>query len=235
MAEINKPEGLNVMWAELGEKREPSDAKKRQGWVAEIPTYQDFNWLDGRQDQFIAHVNQHGLVSWDAETEYQAGKSYVMGTNGVIYKALTTNTGNNPIGDTINWDVAFWGAGNTTVDTNGFIKEASPIVKLFSNSVMPNRYTTDVVFQKESLGVYRLFTKRTLFRNGWNIEIPKDVNGNTLVFLEYEETDYGMEIRTFKPSYKNGKVVAGAVTDIPEQRWVDIRMSYLDSEIEDEI
>lgn len=115
MAEINKPEGLNVMWAELGEKREPSDAKKRQGWVAEIPTYQDFNWLDGRQDQFIAHLNQRGLPEWDAETEYQAGKSYISGSNGYIYLARTTHTNVDPVMETDMTNWVLWSTGTDIV------------------------------------------------------------------------------------------------------------------------
>jgi hypothetical protein len=100
MPEINKPSGLSKTWASSGEKREPSDAKKGLGWVAEIPTYQDFNWLDGRQDEALAHINQHGIAVWDNGTEYQANKSYVQGSNGNIYGAKTTNTNINPVTDT---------------------------------------------------------------------------------------------------------------------------------------
>lgn len=103
MAEIIKPSGLQKQWAELGEKRVPSDTKIQNGWEKEIPTFQDFNWLDGRQDSAIAHINQRGIAEWDASTEYRAGKSYVTGSDGEVYKALTTNTGNNPVGDIVNW------------------------------------------------------------------------------------------------------------------------------------
>lgn len=105
MPEISKPTGLSKAWARSGEKREPSDAKKDLGWVAEIPTYQDFNWLDGRQDEAIAHFNQHGIPVWDGGTEYISGKSYAQGSNGNIYAAVATSTNINPVTDT---DYSHW-------------------------------------------------------------------------------------------------------------------------------
>lgn len=230
MAEITKPNDLDIVWAELGEKREPSNSKKRQGWVVEIPTFQDFNWLDGRQDQAIGHINQHGIPMWDEYTEYQGNRSYVMGGDGNIYEALTTHTGANPLSSPGDWRIAFWGARNTTVDTNGFIKEASPIVKVFENKVETNEFASDVVFEKQTRGVYKLYTERPLAGTGWTIETPKDINGNVLVFVEYEEVDDGILIKSYKPSYKNGRVVAGTSTDVPQGRWIDVRLSYIDSD-----
>lgn len=109
MPEISKPSTLNQVWADAGDKIKPEDSKIAIGWLAEIPTRQNFNWLDNRQDQFIAHLNQHGLPVWDSSTEYQAGKSYVQGSDGLIYMAITTNTNQDPVSDTDNnyWNQAF--------------------------------------------------------------------------------------------------------------------------------
>jgi len=105
MADIIKPTHLSKTWAKLGDKIEPSDTKKNLGWVEEIPTYQDFNWIMNRQDTAIAHNNMHGIPVWDASTEYQAGTSLVTGSNGYIYSCKVTNTGNDPVADTseTNW------------------------------------------------------------------------------------------------------------------------------------
>lgn len=109
MPEISKPTSLNTIWADAGQKIKFEDSKIQLGYVAEIPTAQGLNWLENRQDQFIAHVNQHGIAVWDANTEYQAGKSYPQGSNGVIYIAKVTNTGNDPVLDTAEqyWEQAF--------------------------------------------------------------------------------------------------------------------------------
>lgn len=104
MAEINLPD-VSLIWGSSGDILKPSDTKIQQGWQPEIPARQWFNWLDNRQDQAIAHIAQHGISVWSSTIEYQAGKSYVQGSDGFIYKARTTHTNVNPVTDTtyINW------------------------------------------------------------------------------------------------------------------------------------
>lgn len=108
MSIITKPSNLSRTWAKLGDKIEPSDTKKDMGWVEEIPTYQDFNWVMNRQDTAIAHMNQYGIPVWDSGTEYQAGTSLVTGSDGNVYSSKTTNTGNDPVADSseTNWIIA---------------------------------------------------------------------------------------------------------------------------------
>lgn len=109
MALITKPSGLAKVWATSGVKETPSDSKIAQGWVVELPPYQYDNWLSNRQDSFNAHVNQVGIPIWDSGTEYIGGKSYVQGSDGVVYKALLTNTNvvpSNPL-NYLTWVKAF--------------------------------------------------------------------------------------------------------------------------------
>lgn len=122
MAEISKPLDINKIWSETGDNISPSDTKISAGWAVEIPPRQWFNWLDHKQDQAIAHINQHGIAVWDAATEYQAGKSYVQGSNGKIYIASQTNTNNNPTTSPAFWQefgrnnrVKFTSSGSFTV------------------------------------------------------------------------------------------------------------------------
>lgn len=105
MTEITKPQFLYKTWAETGVKVEPSDAKKELGYGAEIPTHEEFNWLEGRQDQAIAHFNQFGIPLWDSTTEYKQDKSYVQGSDGNIYAAVLDSTNINPTTDT---DFSHW-------------------------------------------------------------------------------------------------------------------------------
>lgn len=96
MPNIIKPSGLNQLWAAGGTKVDPGLAKTNIGWVVELPPYQYQNWLDNKQDTFIAHTNQHGIPEWDDETEYQGNLSYTQGSDGLIYKCLQTHTNLNP-------------------------------------------------------------------------------------------------------------------------------------------
>ena len=109
MAEVNLPD-LSLIWSSAGDILKPSDSKIQQGWQPEIPARQWFNWLDNRQDQAIAHIAQHGIAAWSDALEYQAGKSYVQGSDGIVYKAITTNTNTDPVGNVGDWESAFLSA-----------------------------------------------------------------------------------------------------------------------------
>lgn len=113
MAEITKPVDINKIWASAGDVLAPSDSKIATGWQVEIPARQYFNYIDWKQDQAIAHINQHGIPVWDNTTEYQYSlsgtKSICMGSDGTIYRAKQVNINQNPVTDTTDtyWEIAF--------------------------------------------------------------------------------------------------------------------------------
>jgi len=106
MTNITKPSDINKIWAATGDKHSPDDAKIALGYIVEIPTLQQFNWMINKIDQSIAHINQHGVPIWDDVTEYQAGTSWVQGSDGNIYPCKVTNTNQNPTTDTT---FTYWG------------------------------------------------------------------------------------------------------------------------------
>src|SRR5690554_5601112 len=107
MALVDKPD-VNKVWAVGGAIVEPPDSKKQLGWVAEVPPFQFENWIQNRQDLFNAHVNQRGIVEWDGETEYEAGRSYVQDpVDGTIYRCTVSNTNNIPSSSPGFWSIAF--------------------------------------------------------------------------------------------------------------------------------
>ncbi len=139
-----------------------------------------------------------------------------------------------------NW-ATLWHSTNTTVDANGFIKKASPIVKLFTDgSSELNGESQGVTTERVSEGVYRV--SGTLGFNSdaeWGgvdggIEIPIDRNKLPLVWVDYEVDETGdLLIKTFhrvnstapkfaqnvKVGYKEGQPI-----DIPAGRWIDLRV-----------
>ena len=131
MPAILKPANLSLTWASGGDILNPGDTKYASGWSVEIPARQWFNYLDNRQDSAIAHINQHGVVVWDAGTEYQVNKSYCQGlTNGTIYRCVQTHTNQDPEADISNtyWIVAFASAGDfyTKAEVDGaFLSRAA--------------------------------------------------------------------------------------------------------------
>lgn len=114
MTQFLKPSNLNNVWASGGDRIYPGDTKYATGWQVEIPPRQYFNEIDYKQDQMLAHLNQHGIPVWDSETEYQENQSYVQGSTGTVYRCVLTHTNQNPDLDVSNtyWIIAFASAGD---------------------------------------------------------------------------------------------------------------------------
>ncbi|WP_218997429.1 phage tail fiber protein [Shewanella algae] len=141
---------------------------------------------------------------------------------------------------TASW-VQLYHSGNTTVDGNGFIKAASPIIKLHSASIETNTEAEqqDPELMVNGVGDYTITGTSGLAKEGWYIETPKDANGNIKVFVEYEQVEqhdgtFNINVKTYKPDYSTGPATAGAPMDIPAGRWIDIRLQELPVETPDE-
>lgn len=120
---------------------------------------------------------------------------------------------------------------NTSVDANGFLKSASPVVKLFNDHIELNSDAEkqSIEFQKVDVGDYLLKGSLGFAQEGWYIEVPKDANGNTIVAVVYDTLENGdISIKTYKRKFdfELAAVVADLEMpmDIPEARWVDIRL-----------
>lgn len=85
-------------WAQAGAKTDPLDAKVDTGWIAEKPPYQFFNWLLGRSDDMLAHVEEQAVPDWHTDTVYTGG-GLAMGSDRVVYRAVVANTANDPTTD----------------------------------------------------------------------------------------------------------------------------------------
>ncbi|MCO9110791.1 phage tail protein, partial [Acinetobacter baumannii] len=120
---------------------------------------------------------------------------------------------------------------NTSVDANGFLKSASPVVKLFNDHIELNSDAEKqpIEFKKVDVGDYLLKGSLGFAQEGWYIEVPKDANGNTIVAVVYDTLENGdLSIKTFKRKFdfELAAVVADLELpiDIPEGRWIDIRL-----------
>ncbi|MDQ9037783.1 pyocin knob domain-containing protein [Acinetobacter seifertii] len=131
-----------------------------------------------------------------------------------------------------------WNDRITTVDSNGFIKAASPIVKLFADKIELNDEAAEqnITFEKVGIGHYLVKGSSGFAKEGWWIEIPTDTHGNKICAVEYQTLENGdIEIKTFKKKLNDeGDIVANldAPIDIPnnangEPRWIDIRLNEI--------
>lgn len=143
------------------------------------------------------------------------------------------------------WYTLSWGAGavastykirteaNTTVDSNGFLKNASPIVELYADKIELNDEAKlqNITFEKLGIGDYLIKGSTGFAQEGWYVETPKDANGNLLVAVVYDQLANGdISVKTYDYMLNNkGRIVADTETplDIPDGRWIDLRLQEL--------
>ena len=127
----------------------------------------------------------------------------------------------------------FYHEGNTTKDSNGFLKGASPIVQLFADKIELNDEAKEqaITFEKLGVGDYLIKGSLGFAQEGWYIEMPKDANGNVLVAVVYEQlANNDISVKTYDYMLnKKGRIVPDLETplDVPETRWIDLRLQEL--------
>lgn len=160
------------------------------------------------------------------------------GGNQKFLRAVDYNTGNLAVKAKVgsNWSAwsKIYSQSNTTVDGNGFIKNASPIVKLFADKIELNdeAQLQEITFEKLGTGDYLIKGSSGFSQDGWYIETPKDANGNVLFSVIYTTLENGdISVKTYKKKFdfETVSIVADLdnPVDITENRWIDIRLQEL--------
>lgn len=123
---------------------------------------------------------------------------------------------------------------NTTVDSNGFIKAASPIVQLFADKITANdeAQQQEIIFEKLSIGDYLIRGTTGFALEGWYVETPKDANGNVLFSVIYDTLENGdISVKTYEKKFdlETASIVADIdkPIDITTGRWIDLRLQEL--------
>ncbi len=148
--------------------------------------------------------------------------------------------------------VTFYTTGNTTIDSNGFLKAASPIIKLFDDRIETNgQFKEEPVFEKIGVGTYKISNTLGLAKEGWTYEKPRGKDGNPYFRIIVKKTDDGCIISVHDEfealeeatitdiegnERKINKVVKilGEARDIkPHERWIDLRFHEEPEEIGD--
>lgn len=80
-----------------------SPGKFAAGWVAEVPPFENFNFLQQLYTQGLLYINENGLGEWDTDTTYPIG-GLVRGSDDEYYIAVLEQAGNDPASDDgTNW------------------------------------------------------------------------------------------------------------------------------------
>lgn len=176
-------------------------------------------WWNGGDTETSIAINMPFSAGYSAQIVLASGgniwhRTFSNSTLGTTYQILSTK--------------------NAVKDANGFWKGASPVVRVgFSGSEQgftrcgygaSNDEARGVTVNKIATGIYEIVGSCGFAKEGWYIETPTDANGNKLRFIEYAYRDGIIEIRTFEPNYSNGRCEAGNPADIPDGRWIDVRL-----------
>lgn len=108
MPVVTKPD-LTRVWASGAPASNIEDPdvtfsnKFLQGWNAEVPLFEHFNFLFKMFSQGLVFINQEGIGSWDSNSLYGAS-SISKGSDGVLYISTAEDTGTNPVND----DTGVW-------------------------------------------------------------------------------------------------------------------------------
>ncbi len=150
-------------------------------------------------------------------------------------------------GSDIWWNVLL-GSANTTVDSNGFVKKASPIININPDGT----FTTND--ESEGATVTRVAQGEYLIEGvlgfnsdaGWGgvdggIEIPLDVNKQPLIWVDSKVMEDGsILVRTYHrthpnaPEFANNKIDGykdGDPIDIPDGRFISVRVQMPEQSI----
>lgn len=188
------------------------------------------------------------LMGWGtANTSEKTNIYTVIGDNNIYYR----KTAQSYSSDDIQFPLVFklYSEANTTKDSNGNLKAASPIVKVFADHIETNEESEGV--EMEHLGVGHYLIKGVVGFNSdgaWGINngfvIPQDHNGKNMVLIDYEvRPDGDIEVFVFhqqnadlperfqnkriKYIDKDGNPVYYEnyePCDVPESRWIDMRV-----------
>ena len=209
------------------------------------------NGLSPSQDTRSSDAFQKsGFTSWSEfdEVNYGAGISWstsaksthqiVGGVFGIGLYHVTCSNNDKPASERIikAKEILTKGdGGNTTQDSNGFLKGASPIAEIYSDRMDLNHDAIEqggITFEKLGVGDYLVKGSLGFAQEGWYIETPKDANGNVLVAVVYTQLENNdLSIKTYAKRFdeESGDIVPNLSKprDIPTGRFISLRLHEL--------
>lgn len=177
----------------------------------------------------LVHIPDMNSFGFESSVGQAYGVQFVVGNENKLVKYRTKN-----YQDRFDEWQTVYSTANTTKDSNGFLKGASPIVKLFADKIELNDEAKQqkITFEKLGVGDYLVKGSTGFAQEGWYIEMPKDANGNVLVAVIYEQlANNDISVKTYAKKFdeETGDIVANTAKprDIPSTRWIDLRLQAL--------
>lgn len=138
-------------------------------------------------------------------------------------------------------NVFFYTKDNTTKTSDGTLKAASPVINICGNgSFTTNDESEGAQVERVSIGVYRITNVLGMNSDGaWGgidggFDVPKDRNGQHLVWLDYEvDADGSILVKTYHRTYPEAPAFARNIKDgyeesdpidIPSDQFLSVRV-----------
>ncbi|WP_049118287.1 hypothetical protein [Enterobacter cloacae] len=216
--------------SQLGNVAQCMNERRLNGGTAAFRTLNPDLVIGGTSFQYAASFYfSAGDVQSALWVDYRTGNAMVSSGNNASIAGGTAQINN------------LWGTKNTTVDSSGFIKRSSPVVKVFSDG----EYRTND--ESEGCSVTRLATGEYLIEGcqglnsdaAWGgidggFDIPTDRNKQPLIWLDYEvNADGSVLVKTYHrthpeaPAFARNKLQGindGDPVDIPRDQFVSVRV-----------
>lgn len=191
----------------------------------------------GATSGFASIINVRG---WGNDTAPQASAQWYagLGPAGVGVRIPKLDSSSNAFYYS---NVFFYTQDNTTKTSDGTLKAASPVINIYQNgSFTTNDESEGAQVERVSVGVYRITQVLGMNSDGaWGgidggFDIPKDRNGQRLVWLDYEvEADGSIIVKTYHRTYPDAPEFARNIKDgyeesdpidIPSDQFLSVRV-----------
>lgn len=113
---------------------------------------------------------------------------------------------------------------NTTIDSNGFLKEASPVLRLYEDRPDPAAPGW-LRCRRLGPGRHEIAGSAGLAQEGWQIELPRDLNANPLLAVTVTFTEGRLMLQAGAPQWQEGRLAPGAPLEIPAGRFIALRFA----------
>lgn len=124
MPALSKPT-LGIVWAQAGLANPYDDLKQAQGFIPEIPDYDNFNWLMQQFSQMNNYLNEQGIGDYSATTTYWLGSIVKDPVTKQLYQSQDDDNLGNALSDPAFWSNEFVGGGiRWSTETANFGAEA---------------------------------------------------------------------------------------------------------------
>ena len=105
---MTTPVGLELVWADAGGTSDPGDAKYQLGWLAEIPTFQNFNHVLNALDRAKLSYAENDIYYWQDNIGYTAGARVNRGEKTYYCKTPHNSDGSNPQDPELDTTNSYW-------------------------------------------------------------------------------------------------------------------------------